>query len=120
MAGASQKKLAVSNTSTLKEIHTLSLAVNSVAIFVLFLFHRPASKLPYLLFSTPLYLCQYIIEKTGRPQYQNGTLVNSGLDLKQAGLTEYFFDIIYFTLLCDVLMIIFGSNKVWYLYLVVS
>ncbi|ODV96994.1 hypothetical protein PACTADRAFT_48776 [Pachysolen tannophilus NRRL Y-2460] len=120
MAGSSQKKQAVSNIQSLKEIHTLSLVINLVTLIVLFSFNRPSSKKIFIIFTIPLLICEYIIEKTGRPKYDSsGKLVSSGEDLKQSGLTEYMFDIIYFTLICDILMIVFGSNKVWYLYLAI-
>lgn len=46
-------------------------------------------------------------------------LLRSGDDIKGAGLFEYMFDCIYVTWACDILMILFGSNKVWFLFLIV-
>lgn len=47
-------------------------------------------------------------------------MVKSGEDIRLKGsLYEYYFDVIYITWFLDILMIIFGTNKVWYLYLVI-
>ncbi|KAF6070309.1 hypothetical protein FOB64_002385 [Candida albicans] len=46
--------------------------------------------------------------------------VSSGEDIRLSGsLYEYYFDVIYLTWGFDILMIIFGSNKVWYGYLII-
>ncbi len=124
MAGASDKKQATSNARILKEIHLLAHAVNIVTLFVLFYFNRPSSKKLYFIFSLPSAASEIILEKIGRPKYQTNkqgysVLKKAGEELKQSGLTEYMFDIIYLTLIIDVLLITTGSNKVWWLYLVV-
>lgn len=46
-------------------------------------------------------------------------LVKSGDDIKGPGLFEYMFDCVYLTWFCDILMIVFGSNKVWIIMLTV-
>ncbi|OBA19573.1 DUF788-domain-containing protein [Metschnikowia bicuspidata var. bicuspidata NRRL YB-4993] len=125
MASLSSKKTAAKNANTLKELHVISLAVNVLVLLALFVFKRPASKWKYVLFSTPAFACQYVLEKSGRPVFSKdlvtGTqrLVKSGDDIKGPGLFEYMFYCIYITWLCDVLMLVFGSNKVWLLYLVI-
>lgn len=104
----------------LKEIHLLSGAINALTIAAIFIFKRPANYLPYLILSIPLVLSQIVIEKSGRPVYgPDKRLARTPMDLSQAGLTEYLFDVIYFTLICDLLVIVLGSNKVWYLYLAI-
>lgn len=125
MASLSGKKTAAANTKTLKELHSISAAINFVCLLALFALQRPASKWKYFIFSIPAFGCQYVLEKSGRPVYaQDGVsggrkLAKSGDDLKGAGLFEYMFDCIYVTWICDVLMVVFGSNKVWLLFLVV-
>ncbi|GMG39777.1 unnamed protein product [Ambrosiozyma monospora] len=124
MAGASDKKQATSNLKILKEIHLASAIINGLTLLSLFLLHRPSTKKYYFIFSIPAFICQYVIETTGRPTYTTTLqgyqqLVKSGQDLKQSGLTEYMFDLIYITLIIDLLLILFGSNKVWLLFLVV-
>ncbi|GME77868.1 unnamed protein product [Ambrosiozyma monospora] len=124
MAGASDKKQATSNLKILKEIHLASAIVNGLTVLSLFFLHRPSTKKYYFILSIPAFICQYVIETTGRPTYTKTLqgyqqLVKSGQDLKQSGLTEYMFDLIYITLIIDILLILFGSNKVWLLFLVV-
>lgn len=125
MASLSGKKTAAANVQTLKELHSISIAINFVCILALFVFQRPASKWKYVFFSIPAFGCQYVLEKSGRPVYTQDSvssapkLARSGDDLKGPGLFEYMFDCIYVTWICDVLMVIFGSNKVWLLFLAV-
>jgi hypothetical protein len=125
MAGAAEKKQAQRNLETLSSVHKLSAIVNAITLLSLFLLGRPSSgKKWYFIFSIPAFACQYIAEKIGRPRYNINAdgykvLVRAGDDLQQAGLTEYMFDIIYLTLLIDILTVVFGTMKVWYLLLVV-
>lgn len=120
MASQSSKKTAVSNAKTLKEVHLISLVINLLALFVLFVFHRPGSKIPYFIFSIPAFLCQYTLELSGRPSYTvdkvtgYSKLVRSGEDIKGAGLFEYMFDCLYITWFVDILMIVIGRNFVWW------
>ncbi|KAG7837527.1 hypothetical protein KL942_004415 [Ogataea angusta] len=124
MAGASDKKQAAANSSILRQLHLASVVVNVLALLALFLLHRPAAKKYYFIFSLPGLGCQYVLEKVGRPKYHTNpqgysVLSSAGQDLQQQGLTEYMIDIVYLTLIIDVLMILFGSNKVWLLLLAV-
>lgn len=119
MAGASLKKIASNNVKILKEIHTLSGLIVAISSLAIFLLHRPSNYKPFILFNVPLAIVQYVLETTGRPKYEQNKLVGTPNDLKLEGLTEYMFDLIYYTLLEDILMIVFGSNKVWWLYLAV-
>lgn len=125
MAGAADKKQAQRNLQTLASVHKLSAVINTLAILFVFILKRPSSgKKWFIIWSLPLLFCQYTVEKIGRPVYslnQDGyqVLVKPGDDLQQSGLTEYMFDIIYLTLLIDILMCIFGTMKVWWLLLIV-
>lgn len=123
MASQSGKKTAVANSQTLKELHLISLAINVLALVCILVFRRPASIWKYLVLSAPAFGCQYVLESSGRPQYTveagQRKLVRSGDDIKGPGLFEYMFDTVYITWLCDVLMVVFGSNKVWWLYAVI-
>ncbi|GMM38463.1 Snd2 protein [Saccharomycopsis crataegensis] len=121
MAGASQKKIAASNKKILKEIHLISCSILAISAVAVFAFHRPASVKPFVIFNIPLLVCQAILESTGRPKYgpEGSKLSGTVADLRQEGLTEYMFDIIYFTGIEDILMILCGSNKVWWLYIAI-
>lgn len=113
MASSSLKKIASKNLQTLKELHTASLLINLLVLFLSFIFGRPQRYWVFLLFSAPAFLCEYSLERNGRPKFDGKTLVKSGDDLKGQGLYEYMFDCIYITWFCDVLMMVTGSNKVW-------
>lgn len=121
MANTAAKKQAVSNVKALKQLHIAAAVINGLFLACHFLFQRPASIKPYLVFSLPAFFLQYQLERIGRPKYDSkGTLVKAGDDLSQKGLTEWFHDVIYVTWVCDVLVAIVGRNWVWYLYLSVS
>lgn len=120
MASNRDKKIGAANEQTLKELHLIALAINVLAVLAIF-FNRPSAKLPYILFSIPAVFCQYTLEKSGRPKYGkdelgNNRLLKSGDEIKGEGLFEYMFDVIYVTWILDFLMVVFGSNKVWWLY----
>lgn len=123
MASQSSKKTAQANAQTLKELHLIALVVNLLALVAIFGLKRPARFWPYFLLSLPSFGCQYVLESSGRPRYvvENGhqKLVRSGDEIKGPGLFEYMFDTIYTTWLCAVLMVVFGSNKVWWIYAVI-
>ncbi|EMG46838.1 ENV10 SRP-independent targeting protein 2 [Candida maltosa Xu316] len=120
MASASAKKQAVSNTTMLNQLSLISSIINLLTILSIFVIHRPASFKPWLFFSLPSFVLHYSLEKCGRPKYNGKTLISSGDDIRLPGsLFEYYFDVIYLTWFFDILMILTGSNKVWYLYLVI-
>lgn len=125
MASQSSKKTAAANSQTLRELHLISLVVNCLVVISLLLLHRPESKWKYFVFSIPAFGCELVLEKSGRPLYSkdsaNGLakLLKSGDDIKGPGLFEYMFDCIYITWICDISMILLGSNKVWLLFLVI-
>ncbi|KAK6197480.1 uncharacterized protein RJT21DRAFT_123295 [Scheffersomyces amazonensis] len=121
MASQSSKKQAQSNIKTLFELHVISLVINILSILGLFVLHRPSNWIPWIIISLPAWGLQYFIEKGGRPRYNGeGKMTRVGDDLKLSGsLYEYFFDIIYVTWFLDILMIIFGTNYVWFLYSVI-
>lgn len=123
MASQSGKKTAQANLQTLKELHVISLIINVLALVTILYLGRPKSVWPFLVFSLPSLGCQYVLESSGRPKYTieagQPKLIKSGDDIKGPGLFEYMFDAIYITWLCDVLMIVFGSNKIWWLYMVI-
>lgn len=124
MASNRDKKVATANTNTLKELHLISLAVNALVLLIIFIFRRPSSVLPFIVFSFPAIFCQYTLEKSGRPkygkdEYGNPKLITAGDEIKGQGLFEYMFDVIYVTWILDILLIVVGSNKIWWLYSVI-
>ncbi|KXJ97478.1 hypothetical protein Micbo1qcDRAFT_8111 [Microdochium bolleyi] len=119
MAQKARKDRAKANAAALTNLHIGSLVVNVFFILFHFLF-RKRSLLTYGLLSVPSFICQYILESTGRPRYDAETkqLRTAGEDLAAPGLTEYMFDIVWVTWACTVLVIPFG-NWAWLLWAVV-
>ncbi|KAL1901346.1 hypothetical protein Sste5346_001751 [Sporothrix stenoceras] len=119
MAQKAKKDRAKSNAATLNNLHLGSLIVN-VAFLLFYLGFRSRSLVTYVVMSLPSFLCQFMLERTGRPHYdaQTGALRTSGEDLAAAGLTEYMFDVVWVTWGVSVLVILFG-NKLWFLWAIV-
>lgn len=123
MAGQSSKKQVASNQKSLKEIHILTLVSYTVFIISRVVLGRPAGlfNLKFIFTSIPALASLFVIEKFGRPQLDaKGVILKTGEDLSQeGGLIEYLFDIIYFTILVNLFTIIFGSQKPYWLFLVI-
>ena len=74
---------------------------------------------PYLVLSAPALALEYWLETISRPRYDDGgNLKKAGEDLDAPGLTEFFWDIIYWTWINLLSAVVFG-NKAWWAYLVV-
>ena len=108
MAQKAKKDRAKSNASTLNTLHIGSLTVHVLFILSSLLF-RPRSLFVWFFFSVPSFICEYILETSGRPKYDaaTGALKTSGEDLAAAGLTEYMFDVIWVTWASIVCVILF-------------
>ena len=68
----------------------------------------------------PSLAIQFWFERAGRPQYgsQPGELLKSGEDLDAQGMTEWMWDVLYWTYCCVLLAAVFG-DWAWWLYAVV-
>lgn len=121
MSAGSQKKLAIRNKSILYQLRYIAATVNLIAIIAIFYFSRPSRSITYILLSIPSFVLQYVLESSGSPKIgPDGKVIASGADILQKGsLFEYCFDIIYLTWILDVLMIVLGSNKVWWGYVMI-
>lgn len=117
MAQKAKKDRAKANTSTLNTLHIGTLTLNLLFLLSNLLWRR-RSLVTYLLLSVPSIICEYILERTGRPSYTNGSLKSAGEDLAAQGLTEYMFDVVWVTWGCLVVVILFG-NWGWLLWAVV-
>lgn len=74
---------------------------------------------PYLAISAPALALEYWLESIARPQYDaQGNLRKAGDDLDAPGLTEFFWDIIYWTWINLIAVVIIG-NRAWWCYLIV-
>ncbi|KAK4106149.1 hypothetical protein N658DRAFT_415376 [Parathielavia hyrcaniae] len=119
MAQKSRKDRAKSNAVALNNLHLGSLIVNSFFLLLHFVF-RSRSLLLWVILSLPSFVCQFTLEKTGRPSYDADTkaLKSSGEDLAAPGLTEYMFDVVWVTWAASILVALFG-NWAWSLWAVV-
>ncbi|KAL6871864.1 hypothetical protein J3F83DRAFT_713750 [Trichoderma novae-zelandiae] len=119
MAQKAKKDRARSNAASLNNLHTGTLIVHALFLLSNFLF-RSRSLLAYGLLSVPSFVCEYILETSGRPRYDaaTGALKTSGEDLAAAGLTEYMFDVVWVTWASIVAVVLFG-NWGWILFAVV-
>ena len=83
------------------------------------LFQSTFTQATYLLYfslSVPAFVVEFWFEKIGRPSYgSNGELIRPGEDLDAKGLTEYMFDVLYWSLGTTLLASIFGE-KAWWLW----
>lgn len=93
-------------------MHILFLILNQ-------LFQRPRSLKPYLLLAVPTLAIEFYLDRVGRPHYnEDGSLRSAGEDLNATGLTEYMWDVLYWTQGCIVAACIF-NDRAWWLWAVV-
>jgi hypothetical protein len=109
----------VRNTSRLKQTHLITLAMHAVFLLLRFTLRTSLSLKRYSLLSAPALLIEFYLEKLARPSYNpDGSLRRAGEDLDAQGLTEFMWDILYWTWINLTLVIVFG-NRAWWLYLVI-
>jgi len=119
MAKKAAKTLAVRNTSRLKQTHLITLAIHGIFILLRFSLRGSLSLKRYALLSAPGLLIEFYLERLARPSYNvDGSLRRAGEDLDAPGLTEFMWDIVYWTWINLILVIVLG-NRAWWLYLVV-
>ena len=97
--------------------------MHSVYILIRFLLFRGSltrnTWLLYFVLSSPALIIELLFEKNSRPSYgSDGEVKRAGDDLEAKGLTEYLFDVLYWSWGCIVLAAIFG-NRMWWLWAVV-
>ena len=73
----------------------------------------------YFILSLPAFVIEFWLEKIGRPTFApTGELTRSGEDLEAQGLTEYLWDVLYWSWGCIGLASLFG-NRAWWAWLVI-
>ncbi|KAK2853266.1 hypothetical protein FQN49_005243 [Arthroderma sp. PD_2] len=115
MAQKASKTLAARNTSLLKRTHITTASLHAILLLLHFIFNRPASLLKYALLTSPTLVIEFYFERLGRPRYDavNGSLKSPGEDLDAPGLTEYCWDVLYWTWGCMGAACIFGDYGWW-------
>lgn len=116
------KALATRNAAKLNQMLLVALAIHSTFLVLrVGLFRKSFTKgslVRYIIFSSPSWLIQFWFERMGRPVYthsSDGTpeLKRSGEDLEAKGLTEYMWDVLYWTYGCLVLVALLGDWAWW-------
>ena len=102
----------------MKRTHLISLAINlSYAILRFLVFRASCTRSTYLLYfilSSPAFVIEIWLEQVGRPKIgPNGEVKKSGEDLEAKGLTEYLWDVLYWSWGCIVVASIFGNGAWW-------
>jgi hypothetical protein len=115
------KTQATRNTARLNQTHLISLGVYIFFILVRsFLFTRRLW--PFVVFSFPALAIEFWFERIGRPIYTmeggNKELRKAGEDLESKGLTEWMWDVVYWTWGCVALVALAG-DWAWWFYAVV-
>lgn len=117
------KQLAARNSATLKRMHTISLLINACFLFLRFLLFWASTNhthyLVYFLLASPALLIEFWLERIGRPIHAaNGEVKKSGEDLDARGMTEFLWDVLYWSWGCTLLAGLFG-NMAWWLWSVI-
>jgi len=119
MAQKAAKSLTVRNASRLKQTHLITLLIHSTFLLLRFTFRRSLSLKRYVLLSLPGLAIEFYLDRLAQPSYKpDGSLRRAGEDLDAKGLTEFMWDIVYWTWINVILVIVLG-NRAWWLYLVV-
>lgn len=106
------------NGAILQRLHLISLALNALFVLLRFLLFRSSASrssfILYLVLSAPAFIIEFWFERIGRPAYApNGELKRSGDDLEAKGMTEYMFDVLYWTWGTTGVAAIFGDRAWW-------
>ncbi|KAH7931296.1 DUF788-domain-containing protein [Leucogyrophana mollusca] len=126
MAKGSAKRIAGQNEQTIKTLRLGMIVPTIISLLLRFFFRRgslPPSKgslaLYVLTYFPALFLSRYLETMgTSRRDPTTGTLLSSGEDLSQPGVTEWCFDILYVTWACQIGSGAFGE-WFWWLYLII-
>ncbi|RMZ66427.1 DUF788 domain-containing [Pyrenophora seminiperda CCB06] len=123
MAQKATKTLAASNTKRLNQTLYTSLAVHVVWWLLRALVFRASfsrkSLVLYLLLSAPQLLIQLYLERLSRPSFTaDGAVKRPGEDLDAKGLTEYMWDVVYWTYACIIMTALLGDYA-WFLWAVI-
>lgn len=120
MAQKAAKSLATRNAAKLQQSHLITLVLHFIFLLLSFTLRRSLSVKSWLLFSLPAFVLEGYLEVLGRPKYSPDgvTLKKAGEDLDAKGLTEFFWDVIYWTWINVIVVILFG-NKGWWAYILV-
>ncbi|KAF2263264.1 hypothetical protein CC78DRAFT_534144 [Lojkania enalia] len=118
MAQKAAKTLAFRNTARLNQTLYATITIHLLFWLLRALLFRSSftrkSLAFYLLFSAPQLFIQFQFERISRPTYNaDGVVKRSGEDLEAKGLTEYMWDVLYWTYGCVILAAVLGDWAWW-------
>lgn len=97
-------------------VNILFLAIRGVLFRASF---TRASLFLYVFLSAPAFVIEFMFERGSRPRYDDGAealvLRKSGEDLEAKGLTEWMWDVLYWTWGCTTAVTVTG-DRAWWLY----
>jgi hypothetical protein len=114
------KTLAAANTTRLNQTLYLTLFIHTLFWLLRGLLFRSSftrrSLVLYILFSAPQLLIELLFESQSRPALTpDGGIKRAGADLEAKGLTEYMWDIVYWSYGCIFFAAVVG-DKAWWLW----
>ena len=118
------KTTARRNAATLLRTHSITFSLHLAFILLRLIFRFPIRSSPslkrYILFSLPSLAIEFYLERLGRPTFSaaNGELIKSGEDLEAKGLTEWMWDVVYWSWGNLALVTLMG-DWAWWLWAVV-
>ncbi|KPI39974.1 uncharacterized protein AB675_11436 [Cyphellophora attinorum] len=119
MAKSAAKQLSTRNTARLNQTHLITAALHTIFLLSRFTFRRSLSLTRYTLFCLPATLIEAYLHILATPSYDpEGKIRSAGSDLNEKGLTEFMWDVLYWTWINMVLVVLVG-NWGWWAYLVV-
>ena len=130
MLKKAKKELAARNTAKLNQTLYFTLSIHTFFWLFRFLLFRSLSRrslLLYTLLSAPSLLIEFWFESIARPKYtspsststsEKGDLKSAGEDLEAKGLTEFLWDVLYWSWGCVAFAGAFG-DRAWWLWVVI-
>lgn len=91
------KSQAASNTARLLQTHSIAAGVNALYIVLKFVLRRQRSLTLYLVLNAPALLIEFWFERIARPTIVDGEVKRAGEDLEAKGLTEWMWDVLYWS-----------------------
>lgn len=112
------KTLAARNTARLNQTLVTTIAIHTLYILLRLIVFRASfsrkSALLYILLGGPQLFINFLFERQGRPTLNpDGSVKRSGEDLEAKGLTEYMWDVCYWTYGCVFLAAVLGDWAWW-------
>jgi hypothetical protein len=116
MAKSAAKALATRNAARLRQTHLTTLALHTLFLLLSLTLRRSLSLKRYILFSLPALLIETYLHILAQPSHAaDGTIRSGGSDLADKGLTEFMWDVVYWTWINLVIVVVVG-NWGWWLY----